>query len=236
MKLPVLWNRRQIPDIKVVPDWYVVLGQIDASNYDVTYCCEEFFAIKTQVVKSPNSCFIVVGDIWLSNRSYLLQLLHLSNENTDKEIVAHLWQDKGEECINLLEGMFSLCVWDNQKQQLYLIRDGVGGRTLYYANSGKSCVIAPRLATLLPFHSRQLDLVALRDYLCCAFVPGEKTLWENVKELSPGMVLKIESSGDLVNSINKRLFWSAREDIQNQEESLIWHGKQLRQLLGTSKK
>ncbi len=49
-------------------------------------------------------------------------------------------------------------------------------------------------------------------------------------ELSVGMVLQMESSGEKIN-INKKLFWEARENIQNAEESLIWHGKQLRQLL-----
>ncbi|MDY6898844.1 MAG: asparagine synthase, partial [Cyanobacteriota bacterium] len=89
MKLAALWNKRQIPDIKVVPDWYVVLGRIDASNYDATYSSEDFFVVKTQAVKSHNSRFIVVGDIWLSNRFDLLQFLQLDNKYTDKEIVAH---------------------------------------------------------------------------------------------------------------------------------------------------
>ena len=204
---------------------------IDASNYDVTYCCKDFFVVKTQAVKSHNNRFIVVGDIWLSNRSHLLQLLHLNIKYTDIEIVTHLWEIKGESCLNLLEGMFSLCVWDNKEKQLYLVRDGVGCRTLYYTNSGKICVIAPRLATLLPWDSQQLNLIALRDYLCCAFVPGEQTLWENVRELSVGMVLQMESSREKINCINKKLFWEARENIQNKGESLIWHGKQLRQLL-----
>lgn len=162
MKLPTLWNRRQIHDINVVPDWYVILGMVDASNYDVTYCFEEFFVVGATALKSHNQRFIVVGDIWLSNRSYLLKLLHIYKKYTDKEIIAHLWEIKGEECLNLLEGMFSLCVWDNQEKRLYLVRDGVGCHTLYYIYSGKSCVIAPRLATLLPFHSQQLNLVALR--------------------------------------------------------------------------
>ncbi|MGB3640649.1 MAG: asparagine synthase-related protein [Rivularia sp. (in: cyanobacteria)] len=231
MKLAALWNRRQIPDIQVVPDWYVVLGGIDPSNYDVTYVSEDFFVVKTQAVKSHNSRFIVIGDIWLSNRFDLLQFLHLNKKYTDIEIVAHLWEKEGEECLKLLEGMFSLCVWDNQERQLYLVRDGVGCRTLYYTNSGKFCVIAPRLATLLPWGSQQLDLVALRDYLCCGFVPGEQTLWQNVRELSVGMVLQIESCGEEINYVSESLFWQARENIQNAEEGLIWHGKQLRQLL-----
>jgi asparagine synthase (glutamine-hydrolysing) len=231
MKLSVLWNQRQIPDIKALPNWYAILGRVDASNYDVTYGCEEFFVVKTQAVKSSNQRFIVVGDIWLSNRSYLLQFLHLETYYTDKEIIAHLWEIKGEESLNLLEGMFSLCIWDNKEYKLYLIRDGVGSRNLYYTTSGKVCAIAPRLATLLPNHAQKLDLVALRDYLCCGFVSGEQTLWENVRELSPGMVLQMESSGEGINCINKKLFWEARENIQNAEESLIWHGKQLRQLL-----
>ncbi len=231
MKLPVFWNQRQIPDIKVVPDWYVILGRLDASNYDVTYGSEEFFVLRGSAVKSHNQRFIVVGDIWLSNRYYLRQLLHAEEKYTDKELIAQLWEIKGQACLNLLEGMFSLCIWDNQERHLYLIRDGVGCRTIYYTKSGEICVIAPRLATLLPFHNQQLDLVALRDYLCCAFVPGEQTLWENVRELSPGMVLQMELSGEGIKCINKNLFWEARENIKNSEESLTWHGKQLRELL-----
>lgn len=231
MKFPNLSNRIQIPNIKLIPDWYVILGEVSASNYDVTYCCEEFFVVKTQVVKSYNQRFIIIGDIWLSNRSHLLQILHINKEYTDKELVAHLWEIKGEECLKLLEGMFSFCVWDNFERRLYLVRDAVGSRTLYYTNGAKICVIAPRLATLLPFHSRKLDLVALRDYLCCAFVVGEKTLWEEVNELSAGMVLQMESSAEKISYLNYKLFWQPQEDIKNTEESLIWHGRQLRQLL-----
>ncbi len=227
----MFWNKRQTPFIKVIPDWYVIFGQIDSRNYDVTYSFEEFFVVRATSIKSHNQPFTLVGDIWLSNRFQLLQLFHINEEYTDKEIIAHLWEIKGEECVKLLEGMFSLCVWDNLERRLYLVRDGVGSRTLYYTNSGKTCVIAPRLATLLPFHSQRLDLVGLRDYLCCAFVPGEKTLWENVRELSPGMLLQIESSTEGINCVKHKLFWSAGEDIKNTQESLIWHGKELRQLL-----
>ncbi|MEA5598620.1 asparagine synthetase B family protein [Rivularia sp. UHCC 0363] len=231
MKFPSLRNKTQIPDIRAVPNWFVILGRLDASNYDVTYSCEEFFVVNAEAVKSKNGRFIIVGDVWLSNRSQLLQNLHSNKEYTDQELVAHLWEIKGKECLNLLEGMFSLCVWDNSQREVYLARDGVGCRTIYYSSYGKSCAIAPRLATLLPFHTRQLDLVALRDYLCCAFVPGEQTLWQNVRELSVGMVLQMESSGETINYVSQKLFWEPREDIQNAEESLIWHGKQLRTLL-----
>ena len=63
MKLAALWNRRQIPDIKVVPDWYVVLGRIDASNYDVTYCFENFLQlILIDAVTSYGWYFIVIED------------------------------------------------------------------------------------------------------------------------------------------------------------------------------
>ncbi|MBF2017710.1 MAG: asparagine synthase [Rivularia sp. T60_A2020_040] len=231
MKFANLWNRIQIPNIKLLPDWYVILGRVDASNYDVTYYCEDFFVVNAEVIKNHNGRFIIVGDIWLSNRSQLLQILHLNNEYTDKQLVAHLWGIKGEDCLNLLEGMFSLCVWDNFARRLYLVRDGVGCRTLYYTNCGKICAIAPRLGTLLPFHSQKLDLVALRDYLCCAFVVGEKTLWENVSELSAGMVLQMESSAEKINYLNHKSFWQPREEIKHPEEDLIWHGKQLRELL-----
>ncbi|MEH2438499.1 MAG: hypothetical protein V7K25_30605 [Nostoc sp.] len=67
-------------------------------------------------------------------------------------------------------------VWHQEEQVLQLVRDRIGVLTLYYTTTGSVRWIAPQLIALSPHCSCDLDLVALQDYLYCAFVPGERTL------------------------------------------------------------
>ena len=120
--------------------------------------------------------------------------------------------------------MFSLVVWDREKQQLWCVRDCIGARTLYYTNSGTVKWISPNRRTLLAYSSRELDLVALRDYLCCAFVPGEQTLWQDIKEVRPGEI--VQFPGQKITS-----YWQVKENIQGRDKSLSWHGERLNYLL-----
>ncbi len=115
-------------------------------------------------------------------------------------------------------------VWDREKQVLQLIRDRIGSRTLYYTTTGAVRWIAPQLRTLSPHRSSDLDLVALRDYLCCAFVPGERTLWEQVRELRPGSVLQFPDE-------KVQTYWQLQEQITAIDQPLVWHGDRLRELL-----
>lgn len=148
---------------------------------------------------------MVVGDVWLSDRDGLLRWLELDSADwrgTDIDIVARCWEQSGVAALQLLRGMFAIAIWDRHRQELWLIRDRVGARTLYTAQIGQTCYIAPRLRTLNPGRSSQLDLVALRDYLCCAFVPGERTLWQDVRELRPGTYLQLPQG-------NASSYWQA---------------------------
>ena len=103
-------------------------------------------------------------------------------------------------------------------------RDRVGAKTLYYTRTGTTRWIAPRLRSLNPYHDRELDLVALRDYLCCAFVPGAQTLWEAVRELQPGSYLYLPD-------IEVQRYWQPQEQITNADRPLEWHSQQVRSLL-----
>lgn len=177
MKFPAWWTKAQsLPSVKVAPDWYLAWGRPDQLASGFTWQDDHIAIAHAQPALSPKERFVVVGDIWLSNRAELLQRMEVGAYKyipTATQMVAHLWELKGVESLMLLEGMFALCVWDRQSQVLWLGRDRTGSRTLYYTTTGSTRWIAPRLSTLAPHRSNELDLVALRDYLCCAFVPGE---------------------------------------------------------------
>jgi asparagine synthase (glutamine-hydrolysing) len=170
---------------------------------------------------------MVIGECDLRQRSTLLQKLNLTATTalfTDLEIVAQLWEQWGSETLTLLEGSFALAVWDREQQVLCLGRDRVGAKTLYYTIAGATHWIAPRLQSLNLFHSQELDPVALRDYLCCAFVPGSQTLWQGVRELRPGCLLYFPDG-------QPQHYWQPQEQIRNCDRSLNWHGQQVRSLL-----
>lgn len=229
MKLPLLFpNRRiSIPKVEVSPAWSLAWGQVDAITDSVTWRARSFILLNVSPTFSPNERFVLVGDIWLSNASKLLQQVDInSQEATHSQIVAALWERWGVESLILLEGMFALAVWDRERQELWLARDRVGSRTLYYTTHDETRWIAPRLKTLKNHHSTDLDLVALRDYLCCSFVPGERTLWQEVRELPPGARLHVPTG-------NLQIYWQIEEQIRTAQQPIEWYGEKLRSLLNT---
>ncbi|MFN7931556.1 MAG: hypothetical protein U0Y68_27225 [Blastocatellia bacterium] len=145
------------------------------------------------VAISPQQHIRIAGDIWLANRAALLHELPQQNV-TDAEIVAALWERHGEQCLARLQGMFAFAVWDERERSLRLVRDRVGARTLYYTTDGATRWIAPRLRTMAEKLAPTIDPVALRDYLCCAFVPGARTMWQGIREVRPGTIVRLPSN------------------------------------------
>jgi asparagine synthase (glutamine-hydrolysing) len=208
-------NKNRIPI--QTPRWLVAWG-------DVTGIESEWQEGQFAIVKSQNwaisTCdrFVITGDIWLSNR----QDLALNPEESDLDIFARLWTQGELNSLDLLQGMFGLVIYDRQLEQLTIIRDPIGSRTIYYT-AGKTRWIAPQLHSLNPYRSNQLDPIALRDYLTCSFVPGSRTMWQDVREIRPGTALKIP--GDQLTT-----YWQLQEQVV-EPESLVWHGDKLRSQL-----
>ena len=111
----------------------------------------------------------------------------------DLELISIAWEEWGVATFDWLVGMFGLAVWDRERKELYLGRDRSGARTVYYTTTGATGWVASNLRALAPSRSNQLDQIALRDYLCCAFVPGDRTMWQDIRELRPGTHLQLPS-------------------------------------------
>jgi asparagine synthase (glutamine-hydrolysing) len=172
------------------------------------------FTRHVQIVLSPSDRFVVTGEVWLSDRSQLQQLRAGARQSqSDLELIAIAWEHWGVTTFDKLIGMFGLAVWDRERQELYLGRDRSGTRTVYYTTTGATRWVSSNLRDLAPYRSTELDEIALRDYLCCAFVPGDRTMWQQVREIRPGTHLKLPSEeigGD----------WQIREQVGDLERSL----------------
>lgn len=140
-------------------------------------------------------------------------------------LAATLFARHGIEAGRRLPGMFALAFWEPRLDRLTLLRDPVGARTLYWTSdaSGSAAWFAARLRTLrraAPLCGR-LSLPALRDYLTCAFVPGERTLWEGALELRPGSALHLPG-------FRRTAYWNPREGSETRDASLEEYAARLR--------
>ncbi len=213
------YNKFQTSYTIVKPDWYLLWKkntQLDRFSLSLVNSSSSI-AFEQDIT--------IVGDIFLTNERELISYLNLKQQNpSTHEIIATLWQKLGIESLSFLKGMFAFVVWEQQQGKLHLVRDRTGFRTLYYIFTENTCYLAPRLRTLLPFHCQELDLIALRDYLCCAFVPGERTLWQNIRELRPGTVLSLPR-------VTINTYWQPQEIVHKDAYPIEWYGTQLRSQL-----
>ena len=224
--------------LKIPQTWHLAWGKV-ITRSGATWQDEQIAIFPSQLtpsvpplILSPSEQFVIVGDAWLSDRQHLAKFLGYSHSFplSDLQLIAAAWEHWGVETFTKLVGVFGLAVWDREQQILWLGRDRTGSRTLYYTTSGTTRWVAPSLRSLTPYHSKEVDMVALRDYLCCAFVPGSRTLWQQVQELRPGSILSFP--GEQIQT-----YWQLTADgttgdsLERGESSLEWHGKQLRTLL-----
>ena len=209
--------------------WYLAWGKVSQLNGAIWQ--DEQIAVfpdslsTSALVISPSQRYVIVGDVWLSN---LQSFQKLFNDNrllqlSAQQLIAIAWEHWGIETLSQLSGIFNLAVWDREEQKLWLARDRTGARTLYYTTRGNTRWIAPNLHTLNPYHSQELDLVALRDYLCCAFVPGERTMWQDVRELRPCTVISFPDE-------KVRTYWQLPKE-EDSNLTIADYAQQLRTLL-----
>ena len=140
---------------------------------------------------------------------------------TDTEVILHLYEDRGEACLQALNGMFAFAIWDRRRQELFLARDRMGKKPLYYAVTPRSFVFASELKSLLahPDIRPEIDFDALNQYLTYEYVPAPRTIFKGVHKLPAGHCLTLLSDGH----ISVRRYWDipASLPIQEDEEEIL---------------
>lgn len=207
--------------------WWLAYGYREELDKSVTWRDDQITIGRADPQFSPDQRFVVVGDVWLTNRIELLNRIQgqqPGDQLSDVQIVACLWESQQAATLLLLDGMFALAVWDRDLHVLTIARDRVGARTMYYTVDSPIRWVAPRLQTLGERISRRIDLVALRDYLCCAFVPGDRTLFRKARELRPGTSLRLPDQ-------ETNTYWSVEERVAHFEKPFDWHAERLQLLL-----
>ncbi len=137
------------------------------------------------------------GEIYnfLELRSELEALGYRFRTRSDTEVILYLYQEMGIRCVERLRGMFAFAIWDQDHRRLFLARDRLGKKPLYYADLGHTFLFASEAKSILthPDVPRQVNLNALDDYLTYQYVPPPLTMFKGISKLPPGCVLTVES-------------------------------------------
>ena len=113
---------------------------------------------------------------------------HCFRTKSDTEVIIYAYVQWGKEFIRRLRGMFAIALWDNRIQTLFLARDRVGKKPLYYYQDGKTLVFASELKAVLkaPGISRQMDYQGLDAYFSLGYVPSPMSIFKHVRKIRPG--------------------------------------------------
>jgi asparagine synthase (glutamine-hydrolysing) len=130
----------------------------------------------------------------------LSRLGHTFRTKSDTEVIVHAWEQWGEDCVQRLRGMFAFALWDRNRETLFLARDRLGVKPLYYAALGDGTLIfGSELKSLLthPAFRREIDPRAVEDYLAYGYVPEPHTIFGQALKLPPGCTLAVRRGGGL---------------------------------------
>jgi asparagine synthase (glutamine-hydrolysing) len=121
-------------------------------------------------------------------REALLKRGHLLTTHSDTECIAHLYEDFGEDYVTHLRGMFAIAIWDVRQKKLLLARDRFGIKPLYYWQDGRDLYFGSELKCLLSVgrYERQMDSQSVSEFFTYKYVPGPRTIYRGIAELSPG--------------------------------------------------
>ena len=167
-------------------------------------------------------------------RADLEKRQHRFCSNTDTEVILHLYEEAGAECVTRLNGMFAFAILDRDARKVLLARDHFGIKPLYYYDSGGHFVFASEIKAILASNccAREIDLQSLYDFFTFSCVPCPQTIFKGIKQLPPAHTL--EMSLDTGISALSR-YWDA--GALPSDGGILPHDEamaRLRQLLGES--
>lgn len=158
---------------------------------------------------------------------------HRYKSRSDTETLIHAYEEYGPEFVAKLEGMFAIALWDSKRQRLFLYRDRIGIKPLYYTIANNRLVFGSEIKAILEDSSipRSVDETALSHYFTFITTPAPQTLFKGISKLEAGHFVEVELNG----TITKKRYWNVfqpadGEDVNNEE----YCARRIRELLRES--
>lgn len=141
------------------------------------------------------------GKIWIvfngeiynfpSLKEELIKKGHIFRSHSDTEVILHLYEEEGPECVKKLRGMFAFAVWNDKDKSLFLARDRVGKKPLFYYSDNNCLIFASEIKAILQDRTvkKRPDFIAIHHYLTYQSVPSPFSAFEGIKKLPPAHYL-----------------------------------------------
>ncbi|HET8945730.1 MAG TPA: asparagine synthase (glutamine-hydrolyzing) [Candidatus Polarisedimenticolia bacterium] len=136
--------------------------------------------------------------------------------HSDTEVILHLYEEQGPDCVRELRGMFAFALWDRRRRRLVLARDRIGIKPLFYAQDRNGLVFASEIKALLqhPGVPREVDARALGDFLTFQYIPAPRTAFAAIRKLPAAHLLVAEEGRVAI-----RRYWSLPREHPRRTEA-----------------
>jgi len=154
------------------------------------------------------------GDIWVSFNGEIYNFMEIREElsalgtsfksSSDTEVIVKSYEKWGIRCLERFIGMFAIAIWDERNEVLYLVRDRIGVKPLYYYKSENLLLFGSELRALIkhPSFRKEIDSEAVSLFLKYSYIPCPKTIYKNCFKLDPGHYLTVSK-----NNFTKDKYW-----------------------------
>lgn len=185
-----------------------------------------------QPMQSYNGKYTIVFNGEIYNYKELKNILKQKGEtfvtNGDTEVILKMYHHYGEECVKYFNGFFAFAIFDKDNNTLFIARDRIGIKPLFYTVDKDNFIFASEMKALMAFNfDKKLDYVSLKQYFQFNYIPYPNTIFEQVKKLEPGHTLFIKNDGSLKKNPfytipkNKPTKFSSYEDAQTQLKNIL---------------
>lgn len=156
-------------------------------------------------------------------RRELIARQHVFKTHSDTEVIVHLYEEYGPECVKKLRGMFAFAIWDNRNKELFIARDRIGIKPLYYHVSDKAFIFGSEIKAILadPDVHAQIEPSVLDRFLTFFYIPGEETLFSNISKLAPGSYMLVKDGRITVHQYWNLTFAPSDISLAEAEERLV---------------
>jgi asparagine synthase (glutamine-hydrolysing) len=149
------------------------------------------------------------GNIWIvfngeiynhvALREQLIARGHRYRTRSDTETIVHLYEEYGRDCVQHLRGMFAFALWDSAQKRLFVARDRLGIKPLYYCVTRDRLLFGSEIKVLVAHPSMRpcFRRAALPEFLAFGYLSGQETFYENIRKLMPGHTLEVSPTGEL---------------------------------------
>lgn len=157
---------------------------------------------------------------------------HKYSSRTDSETILHIYEERGLDFVQDIEGDYAIALWDENEQRMVLVRDRIGVKPLYYTYQNGRLIFASEIKSILqhPSVTPEIDESSLYHYLTFLTAPAPKTLFKDIHKLPAGHLLTLGRDGQL----NIKQYWDALPPKEELQRTEVEHQSEILKLLRES--